>query len=145
PPRLAARALAAEPYLRPGATRCIEQKVRPGVGGGVTGDEQLFGARRRLRCAPGHRGHETSKHRETDMKMRALLLTLLAAGVVGLVFGVGQASAWQKDPDITIDSGNVTTIITDLLAPDVTIGDGDTTPAGIADAVVGIENSLTDP
>jgi len=63
--------------------------------------------------------------------------------VASLVFGAGQALAWEKDPDTT--AGSATSVITGLLPPDATIGNLDTTLPGIGDDAVGIDDSLTSP
>ena len=76
------------------------------------------------------------------MKKR-LFATLIMVSAV-LAFGVGQASAWQKDPDSKVDPAKVVTS-TLLSAPDTTLGDLDTTVAGIADAVVGADDGTAFP
>jgi parallel beta-helix repeat protein len=80
--------------------------------------------------------------RERSLKKFTLLLGVLTA--VGLVLGVQQASAWQKDPD-TIDPARLSSIVTQLLAPAITIGDSDTTPIGVGTDTVGIGYSLAAP
>ena len=74
------------------------------------------------------------------MKKR-FLIALSAAAAVALALGGSQASAWQKDPDTAFDP---THIVQQLLAPDVTLGDEDTTVAGTGTDAVGID-SLTSP
>src|SRR3989454_3271645 len=76
------------------------------------------------------------------MNKRLLFMQLTLA--VGLVFEDGQAWAWQKDPDSLVDPAKVVTS-TVLPAPDVTLGDEDTTVAGIADTVVGANDMTPDP
>ena len=76
-----------------------------------------------------------------------IFLGLLGALVVVLVEGTGGAwadTAWQKDPDSRVDPAKVVTS-TLLPAPDTTIGDTDTTVAGIAAVSVGLDNSVSDP
>ncbi len=75
-----------------------------------------------------------------NKKLLFALLTLAA----GLVFEAGQARARQKDPDSLVDPAKVVTS-TLLPAPDVTLGDEDTTAAGIADTVVGANDTTSDP
>ena len=38
---------------------------------------------------------------------------------------------WQIDPDVVLDPGRIVSVVTQLLAPDATIGDADITEAGI--------------
>jgi copper-binding protein NosD len=76
--------------------------------------------------------------------MRKPLFTLLAVTVAGLIVGVGQASAWKKDPDSTVDPAKVVTS-TLLAAPDMTIGDLDTTVAGVGDVVAGVDDGTAYP
>jgi hypothetical protein len=68
---------------------------------------------------------------------------ILIALVASFIVGAGQAFAFQKDPDTT--TGSATSVITGLLPPDATIGNLDTTVAGIGADVVGIDDSLTNP
>src|SRR5437867_9493225 len=75
---------------------------------------------------------------------KGLFFTLVALAA-GFVFGVAQASAWQRDPDTVVDAAALTTAITQLLAPDPTIGDTDTTDVGVGTDAVGIDDSLTNP
>src|SRR2546422_6780946 len=75
-----------------------------------------------------------------NKKLLFALLTLAA----GLVFEAGQARARQKDPDSLVDPAKVVTS-TLLSAPDVMLGDEDATVAGIADAVVGVNDMTPDP
>src|SRR5947208_8342267 len=74
------------------------------------------------------------------MKKR-LLFALPVALALALALGVTRAAAWQKDPDLTVD---LTHTVLQLLAPDVTLGDRDTTVAGTGTDAVGID-SLTSP
>jgi hypothetical protein len=69
--------------------------------------------------------------------MRRPLFTLLALVVAGLIFGVGQAAAWKKDPDMAIDAAKVVASSVLLSAPDTTLGYTDTTIAGVGDTAVG--------
>lgn len=68
------------------------------------------------------------------MKIRVICLPI-ALGVAAL-FSTIQAFAWQKDPD-AVDPSQVTSIITQLLAPNPTIGDTDTTLVGIGTDPIG--------
>ncbi len=76
--------------------------------------------------------------------MNKRLLFVLLPLAAGLVFEDRQAWAWQKDPDSLVDPAKVVTS-TVLPAPDVTLGDEDTTVAGIADTVVGVNDTTPDP
>jgi len=49
-----------------------------------------------------------------------LLLALLALASAGVSFGAGQAWAWQKDPDSTVDPAKVVTSTS--AGADVTLG-----------------------
>jgi len=75
------------------------------------------------------------------MNKRLLFMQLTLAA--GLVFEDGQAWAWPKDPDSLVDPAKVVTS-TLLPPPDVMLGDEDTTVAGIADAVVGVNEMTPD-
>src|SRR5436190_14829932 len=69
---------------------------------------------------------------------------LLGAVALLLVDGAGGASAqtvWQKDPDSRVDPVKVVTSAL-LSAPDITIGDSDTTIAGVS---VGLDSTVSDP
>jgi hypothetical protein len=77
--------------------------------------------------------------------MKKFLYVLFALAVAGLVLGTGEAWSSQRDPDTTVDGANLISIVTHLLAPDVTIGDLDTTVAGTGNEVAGLGGSLTDP
>ena len=77
--------------------------------------------------------------------MRVLVAFL---AVVALILSAGPAfawSGWQKDPDVVLDPGRITSVVTQLLAPDTTIGDADTTEAGVGTEPVGIDDSMTSP
>jgi parallel beta-helix repeat protein len=77
---------------------------------------------------------------------KKLISAVLAAGAAVLVLGVSQASAWQKDPDQIANAGSLTYLVTQLIAPDPTVGDADTTDPGIGTDAVGMEgDSLTAP
>jgi nitrous oxidase accessory protein NosD len=68
--------------------------------------------------------------------MKRLLLALSSVAAVILAVSAGTASAWQKDPDSAVNPAKA--VVSALLgAPDVTVGDTDTTTAGIAGAEVG--------
>ena len=69
--------------------------------------------------------------------MRNKGIIVMAAGVAtALLFGATSASAWQKDPDTTVNAGHLTSVIP-LTAPDPTIGDADTAPVGVGTDAVG--------
>jgi parallel beta-helix repeat protein len=76
---------------------------------------------------------------------KRLLIALLSVTVAGFAFGVSQASAWQKDPDSTVDPARLSSIIIGLLAPDATLGDSDATAVGVGTEAVGIDDSLANP
>src|SRR5919197_6210930 len=78
------------------------------------------------------------------MALEKLIAALAALGASGLVFGAGGALAWQKDPDSAVGPAKVVTS-TLLPALDSTIGDLDTSAAGIADAVVGADDGTAYP
>src|ERR1700738_3571238 len=83
------------------------------------------------------------QHAGGTMNRRAPVI--LAALAASLVLGADQALAWQKDPDVAVNTSNVNAIVTGLLAPDPTPGNTDATvPGGGLDAV-GITGSLSDP
>jgi len=65
--------------------------------------------------------------------MKRLFFALFASAIAALV--LGKAQAWQKDPDATVDPAKVVTS-TVLRALDPTLGDLDTTVAGVGDVVV---------
>jgi len=76
---------------------------------------------------------------------RKLLFAVLATAAASLLLGVARASAWHKDPDSMVDPVKVVASLV-LPTPDVTIGDQDTTVAGIGDAAVGAgAMSYSDP
>src|SRR5438046_4416072 len=76
---------------------------------------------------------------------RKLLFAVLAAAVASLLLGVARASAWHKDPGSMVDPVKVVAALV-LPTPDVTIGDQDTTVAGIGDVAVGAgAMSYSDP
>src|SRR2546429_274545 len=76
--------------------------------------------------------------------MNKRLLFVLLTLAAGLVFEDRQAWAWQKDPDSLVDRAKVVTPGV-LRAPDGTLGDEDTTVAGIAGAVVGANDTPPAP
>jgi parallel beta-helix repeat protein len=76
--------------------------------------------------------------------MRRLLLCIVLLAAV-FALGVGRASAWQKDPDTSVDPAKVVKSLTQLLAPPGTVGDWDTTPAGVGDVPVGFDGSFAYP
>jgi parallel beta-helix repeat protein len=78
------------------------------------------------------------------MFKRALCLpvSVIAMLVVGTQ---PAAAAWHKDPDVTADLASLQGIVAELVAPDVTLGDTDTTPVGVGADAVGIDDSLTNP
>jgi len=75
----------------------------------------------------------------------ALIFTFVGSGVAmattSLGSGASPSSAWQKDPDSMVDPAKVVTSQI-LPAPDVTIGDLDTTVAGVGDVAVGVGDAL---
>jgi parallel beta-helix repeat protein len=71
-----------------------------------------------------------------------LTLALLTAAAAVLVFGAGSASALQKDPDSAVSPARLGSVLTQLLAPEATIGDADATPVGVGSDAVGTD-SLT--
>ena len=75
-------------------------------------------------------------------RRRLLPLALAAAATAVLVFGAGSASALQKDPDSAVDPARLGSVLAQLFAPDVTIGDTDVTAVGVGTEAVGID-SLT--
>ena len=77
------------------------------------------------------------------MIKRALVLPLGA--VATLLLGMQPvAASTHKDPDTTADPASIQAVVTQLVAPDLTIGDTDTTPIGVGTDTVGID-TLTDP
>lgn len=78
------------------------------------------------------------------MIKRALCVPV--ALVALLVVGVQPAAAaWHKDPDVTADLASLRSVVAELVAPDATLGDTDTTPVGIGFDAVGIDDSLSSP
>ena len=63
------------------------------------------------------------------MNMRVLCIVAALIGV--LILGPARASAWTKDSDSSVDTATLSSIVTQLLAPDATIGDTDTTAVGV--------------
>jgi parallel beta-helix repeat protein len=77
---------------------------------------------------------------------KKVILMVLAGAVASLILGAARASAWQKDPDTIDPAGLGAAVIAQLLAPNETIGDTDTTDPGTANEPVGMEgDSLTAP
>ena len=72
-----------------------------------------------------------------------VLLGPLAVLLIG-VAGVSADTVWQKDPDSRVDPAKVVTS-TLLPAPDTTIGDLDTTIAGVGVVSAGIDSTVSDP
>jgi len=72
---------------------------------------------------------------------RKLAVVAVAATVAGLVLGVGQASALQRDPDRPASVMPIS-VIGQLLAPAITIGDTDLTPVGVGTESTGVGYSL---
>jgi Right handed beta helix region len=64
-----------------------------------------------------------------------LLVALLTAIGLSLALGVGKASAWLRDPDTM----STTAVLAQLVPPDATIGDSDTTAVGVGDEAVGAD------
>jgi parallel beta-helix repeat protein len=75
--------------------------------------------------------------------MHARVLCIVMALAAVLVLGPGRASAWTKDSDTKLDTATLSSIVTQLLAPDATIGDTDTTAVGVGNEPVGIESAST--
>lgn len=77
------------------------------------------------------------------MTKRAFFVPLIAAAA--LLLGMQPAAAsTHKDPDTTADPASIQAVVAQLVAPDVTLGDTDTTAIGVGTDAVGIE-SMTDP
>lgn len=77
------------------------------------------------------------------MFKRALCVPL--ATIAALVVGLQSAAAsYHKDPDTTADPASLQGVVAQLIAPDLTLGDTDTTPLGIGLDAVGID-SLSSP
>jgi parallel beta-helix repeat protein len=74
------------------------------------------------------------------MNMRVLCIVVALVAV--LILGPARASAWTKDSDSSVDTAMLSSIVTQLLAPDATLGDADTTAVGVGDVPVGIDGSL---
>ena len=74
------------------------------------------------------------------MNMRVLCIVVALVAV--LILGPARASAWTKDSNSSVDTAMLSSIVTQLLAPDATIGDTDTTAVGVGDVPVGIDGSL---
>jgi parallel beta-helix repeat protein len=69
-------------------------------------------------------------------------LALVAVLVIG---GQPAAAGLHKDPDMTVDSATLQSVVASLVAPDPTIGATDTTPVGIGSDTAGINDSMTSP
>jgi hypothetical protein len=90
---------------------------------------------RRLR-ARFREGIEGSPFHFKGMEMnKKLLVAFLAALGLSLQLGVSKASAWQKDPDTM----SATAVLAQLVAPDATIGDSDTTAVGVGTDPIGAD------
>lgn len=74
--------------------------------------------------------------------MNTRVLCIVVALLAVLILGPARASAWTKDSDSSLNTAMLSSIVTQLLAPDATIGDADTTAVGVGDVPVGIEGSL---
>ena len=70
----------------------------------------------------------------------AVYALLAAAGLAA-----GSSGAWHKDPDLALDVTTIQSIVSQLIAPDTTLGDSDLTVAGVGTDPVGIDDSLTNP
>lgn len=77
--------------------------------------------------------------------MTRRIVTVSLALLAGLFLGATPALAAQRDPDVTSDPGSILAVVTQLLAPDPTLGDTDTTAVGVGLEAVGIDDSLTSP
>ena len=79
------------------------------------------------------------------LPMRRCLSLIAAALVVStaFVFSAEPASAWdgrfRKDPDTLVDPGRLQSVLSQLLAPDATIGDTDASPVGVGTETVGVD------
>src|SRR6266516_7453731 len=85
-------------------------------------------------------------HRRSSDPSARFVVVLVA--VAALILSAGPAfawSGWHKDPDLALDPGTIASIVIQLVAPDPTLGDTDTTDAGVGTDAVGIDDSLTDP
>src|SRR6266516_5899745 len=85
-------------------------------------------------------------HRRSSDPSARFVVVLVA--VAALILSAGPAfawSGWHKDPDLALDPGTIASIVIQLVAPDPTLGDTDTTDAGVGTDPVGIDDSLTNP
>src|SRR5206468_271950 len=110
-------------------------RTREGVADNEESQPQQPAVRSLIRTGGGH---------VRNRLLITLLWTLLATAAAGFLFDVEQAWAWQKDPDSTVDPAKVVTSRL-LPAPDVTLGDQDATAAGIADVIVGANDTTSGP
>src|SRR5690349_6600771 len=78
------------------------------------------------------------------MKQRPALFAGSVAMLLIACAATWADSSWQKDPDTQVDPAKVVTSAL-LPGPDPTIGDTDTTVAGIAGVSTGIDSSVSDP
>jgi parallel beta-helix repeat protein len=77
------------------------------------------------------------------------LLSLMAAGLVAIASVIthpAPGAAWdgqfQRDPDLLVDPESLKSVVIQLLAPDSTIGDGDTSVVGVGTEAVGVDLSV---
>src|SRR5689334_4894552 len=78
------------------------------------------------------------------MKRSFALFAGAASMILVACAAVWADSGWQKDPDTQVDPAKVVTSVL-LPGPDATIGDTDTTVAGIAGVSTGVDNTVSDP
>jgi parallel beta-helix repeat protein len=73
-------------------------------------------------------------------------LCVPAALVAMLIAGTQPAMAsLHKDPDVTADPASLQSVVAELVAPDPTLGDTDTTAPGVGLDMAGINDSMTNP
>jgi parallel beta-helix repeat protein len=77
--------------------------------------------------------------------MNKSVLCILAALAAVLILGPARASAWTKDSDTAVNTSSLSSIVTQLLAPDASLGDTDVATVGVGDpAAVGISGTMSD-
>src|SRR5690348_468992 len=76
--------------------------------------------------------------------IRRALCVPVALFAVLFVSAQPAAAAMHKDPDVTVDPASIQSVVSALVAPDMTIGNSDTTPVGVGTDAVGVD-SLTNP